>query len=903
MIQIGQLGRRDLSLTPLLAILSAMGPESSIAQQPTPSGVVSGRVVDQQGAPLHGVQVFLDRPVLSTETHADGRYRLPRVPAGIQIIRTRMLGFQPESAAVTVRAGQQTSQDFILVRDPLQLQSLVVTGTRAPRMNLDASVAVSTLTATEIEMAAPRSTTEMLRYVPGFTRVESSGGEVNQNISMRGILGVAYVAFLEDGLPVFPTMETYFMNADNLFRFDANIERLEVVRGGSSPLFGSNTPGAIVNFINKSGGDVFTGTMGVTAATQGLARYDLNLNGPFSNEWRFNVGGFYRYDHGVRDPGFPGISGGQLKGSITRLLHNGYARFAVKHINDRNQFILPLPFTDASDPDYVSGFGDYGSFNTLEGVDIQVPTPAGDLTLPLANGLRTKATWFTADVAFELGRDWHLQNTAQVMQNRQEWNALIPFNLMPAQDYVTGPAEQGSLGFPAGTTFEYVFTNHFDPAGAPLPFDTPNGLVSPGGQWYIDKPISAVQNQLSLRKRLGPHLLSLGGYFAHYTQENRWFFTDILTDVRDNPRYLDLVVIPPDGSPVQVTQNGFRSFLPLYINGTGQTTIVSGVVGSEVRLTDRLRADLGLRIEHNTYGQNSENTSLFDLDGDPATLFDAESFGNNSFRHFNLSLTDWSASVGLNFRVNDRLSVYGLASRGHKMPPLDDLVGASSQDQVDLFQGPQVPSGELGVKYAAGRVAATLNGFYTQLKNVITQDVVVDTVTGATTWEIEPLPEARSYGAEIEVYVSPVEGLQLLGSGTIVEAEMGKGIDSLVGERLALAPTTIGNLVALYSPWRASGLQLKADWHWVGARFTDSPRDRVVDAKLPAYAYFNLGVGLILPNRGIRINLDLLNAFQSKGLEEGNPRLASAGSNVFLARPLLPRRLQASIEYDFGDAD
>jgi hypothetical protein len=60
-------------------------------------------------------------------------------------------------------------------------------------------------------------------------------------------------------------------------------------------------------------------------------------------------------------------------------------------------------------------------------------------------------------------------------------------------------------------------------------------------------------------------------------------------------------------------------------------------------------------------------------------------------------------------------------------------------------------------------------------------------------------------------------------------------------------------------------------------------------------------VGYALPNTGTRINLDLLNAFQSKGLEEGNPRLVSqGGSQIFLARPLLPRRLQASIEYDFG---
>lgn len=84
------------------------------------------------------------------------------------------------------------------------------------------------------------------------------------------------------------------------------------------------------------------------------------------DDWRFNVGGFYRYDHGVHNPGFPGIRGGQLKGSVTRRLGDGYVRLSVKHIDDRNQFILPLPFADPSHPDYVSGFGNYGSFSTQE---------------------------------------------------------------------------------------------------------------------------------------------------------------------------------------------------------------------------------------------------------------------------------------------------------------------------------------------------------------------------------------------------------------------------------------------------------------------------------------------------------------------------------------------------------
>src|SRR3954451_6411220 len=388
---------RTLAL-PLAASLCLAVTSSPAAAQQTQGGSVAGRVTDERGAALSGADVMIEGTSRSAQTGGTGEYLIEHVPAGSQVVRVRMIGFRSQADTVSVVEGGRATADISLTRDPLQLQTMVVTATQTPRTNLDASVAVTTLSSAEVERAAPRSTTEMLRYVPGFTRIESSGGEVNQNISIRGILGVEYVMFMEDGLPVYPTMHTFFMNADNLFRFDENIDRMEVVRGGSSPLFGSNTPGAIVNFINKTGGDVFAGSMRGTAATEGLARYDLNINGPFSDDWRFNAGGFYRYDHGVRDPGFPGIRGGQLKANITRLLDNGYLRFSAKYINDQNQFILPLPFTNAADPEYVPGFSDYGSMNTPEGIDIQVPLQGGgNLTLPLDHGLKTQATWFTAD--------------------------------------------------------------------------------------------------------------------------------------------------------------------------------------------------------------------------------------------------------------------------------------------------------------------------------------------------------------------------------------------------------------------------------------------------------------------------------------------------------------------------
>ena len=861
------------------------------------TGTVTGRVLDERGAGISGAQVFLVRPAIGTQTGADGGYSLTRVPAGTHTLRVRMLGYRPDSATVTVEAGGTATQDFTLARDPLQLQEMVVTGTQTPRQNLAASVAVTTLSAKEVEDAAPRSTTEMLRYVPGFTRVESSGGEVNQNISMRGILGVEYVMFMEDGMPVFPTMHTFFMNADNLFRFDTNIERMEVVRGGASALFGSNTPGAIINFINKTGGDRFGGTTRLTGGSQEYARYDLNANGPLGEDWNFNVGGFYRYDHGVRDPGFTGIRGGQLKANITRRLDNGYIKASVKHINDRNQFILPLPLANPADPDYVEGFSNYGSMSTPEGLDLEVPTPDGTLRLPLDNGLRTDATWFTVDAAIDLDENWRIQNTAQAMQNDQEWNALLPNNMVTAADYIS------SLALPAGTTAQLFFTNQFDATGARLPFDTPNSLVALAGEWHVEKPISAIHDQIQLRRQFGRHSLAVGAYLAHYTQENRWNFTDILTDIRDNPRFLD-VVTNTAGTLDTLTSNGFRKFISNYVNGTGETNVVSGVVGGEIQVTDQLRADLGVRVEYNNYVQASENTAAVDLDGDPTTTFDAMNYGNNTFRHFTHNITDWAGSLGLNYVVNDNLALFAAGSRGYKMPALDDLLNASAQAQVDLFDSREVQSIEGGVKTQMGRVSFTVNGFFTSLKKQIGQGAELDPVTGGTIWAIRQSPDNRSYGAELEAIVSPVPGLLLQGSATFLKAELGGGVDSLLrfkGERLAVVPNHLGNLAATFSPPAYSDFQVRADWHWVGARLTESPLTRVDDTELPFYNYFNFGASLGIPRASVRLNVDLLNAFQSKGLEEGNPRLVGVGgSPIFLARPLLPRRVLVGVSYDFG---
>ena len=891
-------GLRRFDSHPHLGLLAAAlatvvlfaGVRPAGAQEAGPTGSIAGKVTDDRGTPISGVQITLKGLPQGAQTRADGSFVIVGVPAGEQVVQAGSLVYRSATGTVAVLAGQRAQQDFTLAPDPLNLAALVVTGTQVPRMKQDASVAVTTLASTEVEQAAPRSTTELLRYVPGFTRVESSGGEVNENITMRGILGVEYVMFMEDGLPVFPTMHTFFMNADNLFRPDENLERVEVVRGGSSALFGSNTPGAIVNFINKTGGAELGGAMKATTATAGLARYDFDVGGPFSRDWRFNVGGFYRYDHGVRDPGYPGIRGGQIKANVTRELEHGYIRASFKAIDDHNQFILDLPFQNPGNPSPVPGFSATGSMNTREGLDLSVPTPNGPLNLPLSDGIRTRGAWLTGDAAFEFGDGWNLRNTAQVMNDDEGWNAILPFDVMPAADFVTRATNAGGLGFPAGSTFQYTYTNVLDAAGHKTAFDTPNGLVSPGGEWHVAKPLTAFQDQLQVKRTLGASAISGGLYFADYTQDNHWYFTDILMNVADNPHFLDLTV---NGRPI--TSNGFRHFVSNYVNGSGETTVASVMGGAALQVTDRLRADVGLRYEYNDFVQASENTATFDLDHNAATTFDAETWGNGTFRHLGRTMHDWAGSLGLNYTVTPRVSLYASGSRAYKMPALDEFLNATATQQVDLFAPRHVYSGEGGIKYASRRIGVVADGFYLLLKNIVGHGAVVDPNTGATTWITTTSPENRAFGAELEVSGIVADRLHVLASGTALKAELGAGAGADIGSWLNGVPPVIGNVAATYD---VGELQLKGDVHYVARRWSDIKAGN----KLPAYNYENFGAQYHIAGQGVTFALDLMNAFQSQGLEEGNPRLTLIGgrtSNLFLARPILPRRLQASLQYDF----
>ncbi|MFM9852008.1 MAG: TonB-dependent receptor plug domain-containing protein, partial [Sphingomonadaceae bacterium] len=230
--------------------------------------------------------------------------------------------------------------------DAEQADEIIVTGVAKGQNRLDSSISVSSLTAEAIQVASPRSAAELFRSIPGI-RSESSGGEGNANIQVRGIPistgGAKFLQLHEDGLPILEFGDIAFGNADIFLRADTNIARVEAIRGGSASTFASNSPGGIINLISKTG-EQEGGSVQLTGGLDyGEYRLDADYGGKLSDSLSFHVGGFYRVGEGPRRAGYDGNKGGQIKGNITKTFDGGFFRLNFKYLDDRAIAYLPSP--------------------------------------------------------------------------------------------------------------------------------------------------------------------------------------------------------------------------------------------------------------------------------------------------------------------------------------------------------------------------------------------------------------------------------------------------------------------------------------------------------------------------------------------------------------------------------
>ena len=206
-----------------------------------------GKITDAQGQAVEAAQVQIVALHTGASSDAEGAYRLEQLPAGAHRVRVYALGYRTQEIDLLLEAGANLAQNFVLQADALQLDQVVVTGTRSEVSLYDAPVVVSRIGQRNFEATQAISLAEGLNFAPGL-RLETNCQNCGfTQVRMNGLSG-AYSQILINSRPVFSALAGVY----GLEMLPVSmIDRVEIVRGGGSALYGGNAIAGTINIITK----------------------------------------------------------------------------------------------------------------------------------------------------------------------------------------------------------------------------------------------------------------------------------------------------------------------------------------------------------------------------------------------------------------------------------------------------------------------------------------------------------------------------------------------------------------------------------------------------------------------------------------------------------------------------
>lgn len=203
--------------------------------------------VQSLGEHVPFVSIFLEGTSIGTTTDNTGHYILTNLPVGKHTLIAKTLGYKVARKTITVESGKSQEINFVLEEEHMALNQVVVTGTKTFKRQVESPVIVNVLDSKALNLVQACNISEGLRFQPGL-RVETDCQTCNYTQLRMNGLGGSYSQILINGRPIFsPLTGLYGME-----QIPANmVERIEVVRGGGSALYGSSAIGGTVNIITQ----------------------------------------------------------------------------------------------------------------------------------------------------------------------------------------------------------------------------------------------------------------------------------------------------------------------------------------------------------------------------------------------------------------------------------------------------------------------------------------------------------------------------------------------------------------------------------------------------------------------------------------------------------------------------
>jgi hypothetical protein len=805
------------------------------------------------------------------------------------------------------------------------LDEIVVTASANGVKKLDASYNIVSVDSEAIKQFNPKATADLLKMSPGIWP-ESSGGQTGANIEIAGIPGGGDAPFFTNmvqGTPLYGMPSLSFMDSSSLLRIDDTIDRVEIVQGGPGAVFGPGQMGATANFILKRGTAEPSGSVGVTYGSEGMKRIDAFFGGSFAPGWFASVGGFYRKSDGVRDPQFPADDGGQFTATLSHDLDNGSFMLWGRALNDKNQFIVPVPVIENSN----ISFSNYPGFSATSSAygsramqNVTLPNAAGGFQqADLANGRGANMNFIGGNYDQDFN-GWKVSDKFVWNGGDLNTNALFSGpNPRPLSYYLYGCQVAQPGGFCNGPTA--IDSNNLGVGGQGLPLATnvnarylggqavdPNQSVIAQGWWYIQKHLVNFNNDLQVSKEIFEgNTPTAGVYFTRYTDHDNWSLGNTM-----------LMSNTPNAQPIVLnyTQGGqtFNLTSPQgIVNMNGNFDILEDGTGQNIApyLSDSWKVgpflfDASVRYEHISVRQETCNRTNQPL-GNPTTdLYDNNvgvCNGTYDVEHYAKNSTTWT--VGINYEIFSNMSVYLRANNGTHFDDFDNGIrGAGGKfspvETLKNYEG--------GFKYQSRYAYADVNVYHRQFTGLQYQET--DSVG-------VPFGPISNYGSDAKGInfigtVTPIANLNITLTGDYMDGHYthyngclpyidinGNNQCSLVdGAPIQRQPKLQFRLTPSYT-WTPTWGDMTPylTYEHVGQRYED------LTGLQPLGTYYTLGAGVVTNwGKNWQFRVQGTNLTNQIGLTEGNARKAGAAAGiggVLLARSIEGREVQIEAKYKF----
>lgn len=351
------------ALSRTAAFLGLFGASSALAQ----NAVITGKVTNEQGAPVIGANVGLLNMGLGTTANSNGVYTITvpddRASGQQATLTVRFIGMSPISKIIRLTPGSQTN-DFVMKADPFRLDEVVVTGVSAATEQKKLTISVATVNEEQLKQVPASSPVAALAGKVSGAKINMGAGNPGgaPTIRLRGStnlgIGNSTPIIIVDGV----------LTRNEIADIDANdIESVEVLKGAAGASFyGSDAANGVINITTKRGKNLPEDKVSFTTRTEygtsGLQHYVPLAHDHF---YELNPDGSIRLDasggrvakaDGIADNPFsttgPNAWRNQLKewtkngqyisGNIQLGMRHGTTNFNTSYTSDHNVGILPL---------------------------------------------------------------------------------------------------------------------------------------------------------------------------------------------------------------------------------------------------------------------------------------------------------------------------------------------------------------------------------------------------------------------------------------------------------------------------------------------------------------------------------------------------------------------------------